>query len=274
LSEPEDAALDGGLEASFPRRKNPGRGRLRTRAGSGKTGRFIRPALPAPGESVTDPALLATLQAAALRRAEEGAGGRTVLPSDIRKKIRAARSSGLILFLVDASDSMGASAQLAAAKGAVFSLLRAAYIRRDRVGLIAFRGQEAMTLLPPTSSIHLARKKLRRLASGGATPFADGLLKAWNIIRAEKLKRSPQEAVLVVVSDGEANVPLAPGGDKTAEIRGLGQRIRAEGVKTIFVDTNPPGTNRPEAVMVAGTLGAELRRISRPGSRDLAEAAE
>jgi magnesium chelatase subunit D len=191
----------------------------------------------------------------------------------VRKKVRVSRSSGLILFLVDASDSMGACAQLAAAKGAVFALLRAAYIRRDRVGLIAFRGQEAQTLLAPTSSIHLARKKLRRLSSGGATPFADGLLKAWNLIRAEKLKTSSRQAVLVIVSDGEANVPLTPGGDKLAEIRGLGRRIRAEGVKTIFVDTNPREINRPETALFAAALGADLRRISRPGSRDLIEAA-
>ncbi|MDR3201439.1 MAG: VWA domain-containing protein [Spirochaetales bacterium] len=214
------------------------------------------------------------MQAATLRRAEECSEGfpreaPPVLPRDLRKKVRLGRSSGLILFLVDASDSMGASAQLAAAKGAVLALLRAAYIRRDRVGLIAFHGQEAQTLLSPTSSIHLARKKLRRLSSGGATPFADGLLKAWNLIRAEKLKRSLLQTVLVVVSDGEANVPLTPGAGALAEIHGLGRRIQAEGVKTIFVDTNPKNTDRPEARGFAAALGADYRRISRLESRDL-----
>jgi magnesium chelatase subunit D len=260
------------------RQKNRGRGRLTSAAGSGGSGRFVRAALPAPDEKVTDPALLATLRAAALRRAEDGSGfprsesRLQVLPRDLRKKIRLARGQGLILFLVDASDSMGASAQLAAAKGAVLALLQAAYIRRDRVGLIAFRGQEAQTLLAPTSSVHLARKKLRRLSSGGATPFADGLLKAWNLIRAEKLKNSPAQTVLVVVSDGEANVPLTPGAVPLAEIRGLGRRIQTEGVKTIFVDTNPQDRDKPEARDFAAALGAGYRRISRLASRDLIDA--
>jgi magnesium chelatase subunit D len=174
---------------------------------------------------------------------------------------------------------MGASAQLAAAKGAVLDLLRAAYIRRNKVGLIAFRGQEALVLLAPTSSIHLARKKLRRLSSGGATPFADGLLKAWKLIRAEKLKTALLQTVLVIVSDGEANVPLAPGADKLAEIRRLGHCIQAEGVKTIFIDTNPRdanprGQSKAEAFAFAEALEADYRRISRPASRDLIKALE
>ncbi|MDR1315709.1 MAG: VWA domain-containing protein [Spirochaetales bacterium] len=212
---------------------------------------------------------MASLKAAALR----GAGKRPlkILPCDLRKKIRRGRGSGFILFLVDASDSMGASAQLAAAKGAVLALLRAAYIRRDRVALLAFRGQEARILLPPGSSIHLARKKLERLSSGGATPFADGLLKAWRLIRTEKLKNFSLQTVLVVVSDGEANVPLVPGGDMSAEIRALGERVRAEGIRTVFVDTNPPGADTAGGALFARILGAEYRRISRPGSRELLE---
>ena len=168
---------------------------------------------------------------------------------------------------------MGASSQLAAAQGAVMALLGAAYLRRDRVGLVAFRGEAASVLLPPTSSVELARKKLRGLSSGGATPFADGLLKACGIFRAEKLKGSSREAVLVVISDGEANVPLVPGANKLAEIRKLGSLIRAEGVRAVFVDTSPPGAEKPAAEEAAAALGAEYRRITRPAIRDLVEAA-
>ena len=168
---------------------------------------------------------------------------------------------------------MGASSQLAAAQGAVLALLGAAYIRRDRVGLVAFRGEQASVLLAPTASVELARKKLRRLSSGGATPFADGLLKAWKIIRAEKLKSSSRETVLVVVSDGEANVPLTPGANKLAEIKKLGSLIRAEGVRVVFVDSGPQEAENPEAAEAAAALGADYRRITRPGSRDLVEAA-
>jgi magnesium chelatase subunit D len=250
------------------RRRNSGRGRDKTVSGGGK-GRFIRPAPPAEGEKVSDPAILASIQASALRRA--GKMPLEVVPRDIRKKVRLSRGAGFILFLVDASDSMGASAQLAAAKGAVLALLQAAYIRRDRVALIAFRGQEARILLPPASSVQLARKKLERLSSGGATPFADGLLKAWKLIRSEKLKNASLQTVLVIVSDGGANAALVPGGNMIAEIRGLGNRVKAEGIRTVFVDTNPPGVNKPEAAIFAGILAAEYRRVSRPGSRELVE---
>jgi magnesium chelatase subunit D len=255
----------------MPRRKSAGRGRRKTLSGGGR-GRFIRCAELAPGEKVTDPAILASLKASALRRA--GKPPFKVLPRDVRKKIRLSRGAGFILFLVDASDSMGASAQLAAAKGAVLALLRAAYIRRDKVCLIAFRGQEARILLPPASGVHLARKKLEKLSSGGATPFADGLFKAWKLIRAEKLKNASLQTVLVIISDGEANVALVPGGNMSAEIRGLGRRIKAEGIRSVFVDTNPPEANKPEAAVFARILGAEYRRISRPGSRELVELVE
>jgi magnesium chelatase subunit D len=163
------------------------------------------------------------------------------------------------------------SAQLSAAKGAALALLQAAYIRRDRVGLIAFWGEEAQILLPPTSSIHLARKKLRHLSSGGATPFADGLVKAWNVIRAEKLKAASRETVLVIVSDGEANVALAPMGNKLAEIYTLTESIRQEGVRIIFVDTNTPEKDNSEAVQIAAVLKADYRRISKPRSGDLVD---
>jgi magnesium chelatase subunit D len=251
------------------RRKSSCRGRAKTVTGGGK-GRFIHAAPPGRGEKVSDPAVLASLQASALRRAGEAPF--KVLPCDLRKKIRVGKGAGFILFLVDASDSMGASAQLAAAKGAVLALLQAAYIRRDRVALIAFRGQEADILLPPASGVQQARKKLEKLSSGGATPFADGLCKAWKLIRAEKLKSSSLQTVLVVVSDGEANAALAPGGDILAEIRELGQRIRAENIRTVFVDTNAPGAHTAQssqAALFAQILGAEYRWVSRPGSREL-----
>jgi magnesium chelatase subunit D len=181
------------------------------------------------------------------------------------------RGNRLVLFLVDASDSMESSAGLAAAKGAVLSLLSAAYIRRDRVGLIAFRDERARVLLPPTSSIHLAREKLRLLTAGGATPFADGLLTAWKTIRSDGLKHPSRKTVLVVLSDGEANVPLVPGADKAEEIAAVAELIRREKIRTVFVDTNPPGKERVEPMEFSRILDAEYRRISRVGAGELVD---
>ncbi len=211
--------------------------------------------------------------AAALRSGAAPGGGADfrVEQGDLRKKIRVARGNRLVLFLVDASDSMDSFAGLAAAKGAVLALLSAAYIRRDRVGLIAFRDEKAVVLLPPTSSVQLAEKKLRLLSAGGATPFADGLLAAWKTIRTDRLKHPAVRTVLVILSDGEANVPLSPGGDKTEEIRALGGMIRAEKIRVVFVDTGPPGGQRPEARDYADFLDAEYRRVSRLRPRELVD---
>lgn len=169
---------------------------------------------------------------------------------------------------------MDTAAQLAAAKGAVLSLLSAAYVRRDRVGLIAFRDEKAAVLLPPTTSVYLAREKLKILSAGGATPFADGLLTAWKTIRTERLKHPSRETVLVVLSDGEANVSIVPGADSGAEIKALAERIRGEKIRVIFVDTRPPGTKPPgtenaDPKAISLMLGAEYRRITRMGTSEL-----
>ena len=174
-----------------------------------------------------------------------------------------------MVFLVDASDSMDSSAQLAAAKGAVLSLLTSAYIRRDRVGLISFRDETARVLLPPTSSIHLARERLKDLRAGGATPLAAGLLAAWKLIRGEKLKEPGRKTVLVLLSDGESNVPLSPGSDRAAELVTLADLIRKERIHTVFVDTNPPEKPSDEPKKLAAALSAVYRKISRVRAGEL-----
>src|SRR5205814_10392095 len=116
----------------------------------------------------------ATLRVAALRSATSGrppSGRVKVVPSDLRQKVRETKSANLILFAVDASGSMAAMDRMAAAKGAVLSLLIDAYQKRDQVGLIAFRGKSGELLLPPTNSADLAERQLRQLPTGGRTPL-------------------------------------------------------------------------------------------------------
>ncbi len=188
---------------------------------------------------------------------------------DLREKVREGWGNRLVVFLVDASDSMDVSQQLAAAKGAVLLLLSSAYVRRDRVSLIAFQGERAQVILPPTTSIHLARQKLAYLIPGGATPFADGLYTSWKLIRTERIKNPKRRIVLVILSDGEGNVPLVPGTDRDRELAALAELIRKERIHVVFVDTHPEGkvTDRPK--QLATTLGAELQRLKRLESHDL-----
>jgi magnesium chelatase subunit D len=126
---------------------------------------------------------------------------------DIREKIRMKKTSNLLLFVVDASGSMG-TRLMTETKGAIFALLLEAYQKRDRVGLIAFRGMKSELLLPPTNSIELAKKQLEELPTGGKTPLGHGLLMAYQVLHRELLREPNIFPMLIVVTDGRANVGL------------------------------------------------------------------
>jgi magnesium chelatase subunit D len=125
-------------------------------------------------------------------------------PADLREAVREGREGNLVLFAVDASGSMAARQRMRAVKGAVLSLLLDAYQRRDKVGLVTFRGTGAELTLPPTSSVEAAARRLASLATGGRTPLAAGLARAARVLAAERLRDPRRRALLVVVTDGRA----------------------------------------------------------------------
>ncbi len=131
-------------------------------------------------------------------------GGLVLRRDDLRKARHEGREGNLVLFVVDASGSMAARARMGAVKGAVLSLLLDAYQRRDKVGLITFRGAGAELLLPPTSSVEAAAARLTALPTGGRTPLAAGLLQARHTLRVERLRDPRRRPLLVVVTDGRA----------------------------------------------------------------------
>jgi len=118
--------------------------------------------------------LFGTLLAAAGR--QTGSGRPRLAPEDVHYAVREGREGNLVIFVVDASGSMAARDRMSAVAGAALSLLRDAYQRRDKVAVITFRGRDAQLLLPPTSSVHIAGRRLARFDTGGKTPLAEGLL--------------------------------------------------------------------------------------------------
>ena len=143
-----------------------------------------------------------TVRAAALRG---GRGPRIRLaPADLREAVREGREGNLVLFAVDASGSMAARQRMRAVKGAVLSLLLDAYQRRDKVGLVTFRGTGAEVALPPTSSVEAAARRLTSLATGGRTPLAAGLAQAARVLATEHLRDPRRRPLLVLVTDGRA----------------------------------------------------------------------
>jgi magnesium chelatase subunit D len=156
------------------------------------------------GTTPLRPALAATTP---LRPALAARGATPFLrptPADLREAVREGREGNLVLFAVDASGSMAARQRMRAVKGAVLSLLLDAYQRRDKVGLVTFRGTGAELTLPPTSSVEAAARRLASLATGGRTPLAAGLARAARVLAAERLRDPRRRALLVVVTDGRA----------------------------------------------------------------------
>jgi magnesium chelatase subunit D len=195
-------------------------GSLQQRASSGKSGATVkggqrgrpagsRRAQPAHGSRLH---LIDTLRAAApwqkIRKATLSADAQQrvqVRSDDFHVARIKQKTATTTLFVVDASGS-SALHRLAEAKGAVELLLADCYVRRDQVALIAFRGKAAELLLPPTRSLVRAKRSLSGLPGGGGTPLATAIDTAANV--AEGLRRRVQSPVIVLLTDGRANVAL------------------------------------------------------------------
>ncbi|GAA0971579.1 MULTISPECIES: putative cobaltochelatase [Streptomyces violaceusniger group] len=202
--------------------------------------------------------LSATVRAAAPHQLARGRRGPGLLVrrDDLREAVREGREGNLVLFVVDASGSMAARKRMSAIKGAVLSLLLDAYQRRDKVGLITFRGADAVLALPPTSSVDTAAARLERLPTGGRTPLAAGLLKAREVLRVERLRDPARRPLLVVVTDGRATEARRSGGPTPVERAGRAARMLAgDGVASVVVDCE----SGPVRLGLAGALARELR---------------
>lgn len=205
-----------------------------------------------PRGTLTKLHLAATVQAAAPHQHSRGRSGPglVVRRDDLREATREGREGNLVLFVVDASGSMAARQRMSAVKGAVLSLLLDAYQRRDKVGLVTFRGKDADVALPPTSSVDAAAVRLESLPTGGRTPLAAGLLRAHDVLRVERLRDPARRALVVVVTDGRAT-----GGPEPVALAGRAARLfAAQGTASVVVDCE----SGPVRLGLAGQLAGEL----------------
>jgi magnesium chelatase subunit D len=228
------------------------------------------------GGPLHDLALDATLRAAAphqrARRASALAPRALHLERrDFRQKVREARAGTSVLFVVDASGSMAARRRMAAVKGAILSLLLDAYQKRDQVGLIAFRGTAAELILPLTGSIDLAEAYLRALPSGGRTPLAHALYLAAATLRRQRLARPDAQPLLVLVTDGRANVPLADG-DALEDAYACAALLAAQRIPALLVDSEQGPAALGLARDLAARLGARYVPLEHLGADTLAGA--
>lgn len=224
-----------------------------------------------PTTQPVDLSLPATLRAAAphqrARRASgEGRDGLSVVVkrSDWRRKVRESRTSTLVVFIVDASGSMGARGRMAASKAAVIGLLQDAYVKRDRVAVITFSGNNARVIVPATSSIERAQRLLTTMAVGGQTPLASGLSCAGRLIETELRRDSTLRPVAIVVTDGGGNVGLDGRVDRTATNQAFDvAQTLSDDTRTswIIVDTSVNRVHQRDCEALSGILHAPRMTI-------------
>jgi magnesium chelatase subunit D len=224
-----------------------------------RDGKYVRSRIPeTPGPDI---ALDATIRAAAPHQRERtGALAVKIEPSDLREKVRERRMGNTVLFVVDASGSMGAQQRMTAVKGAILSLLIDAYQKRDRVGLVVFRGKGAEVLLPPTSSVELARKYMQQLPVGGKTPLAHGLSRGFEVLQRELMINHHTIPKMILISDGKANVSMGSGSplNDAKEVAG---HIRDAGISSFVIDSEQSFVSFGLAHTISDELGAKYLRL-------------
>ena len=198
-------------------------GRRGRTTGTGPRGTRVRTERSTDGEGV---------DATASIRAAAASGHDRVEREDLRQSVRERETAARIVFAVDASASMAPAME--AAKGVVLDLLRDAYQQRDEVAFVAFGGNEAEVLLPPTRSVSLAARHLKELPTGDRTPLPDGLIKARQLLAGSDTSLG----VVVLVTDGRATVA---DGSPTASTRQAAQQLAACGPEVVIVDASADG---------------------------------
>jgi magnesium chelatase subunit D len=254
--------------ADRQQRRSPGR-RSRTRT-TRKQGRYITSRRAA---KVTDLALDATLREAAIyqrkRRAElvhlpallhRRRPKLLLQKSDLRQKVRVRRTRNAVCFVVDASWSMAAEERMQATKAAVLSLLRDAYQRRDRVGLVSFQRDFARVLLPLTNSVELAQKRLQTMPTGGKTPLARGMLTAYELLAKARRQDAEIVPLMVLLTDGQANVAIGhlPPQQEAYQIADM---IAMHDIRAIVIDTEHPNFERGLSRRLAEHLQGQYYRL-------------
>ncbi|WP_233548335.1 magnesium chelatase subunit D [Aurantiacibacter zhengii] len=284
---PEDLVLEAALAAIPPDvlalladqkgRRNAGGSGGGRKAQSRLRGKPLgaRPGTPRGGARL---ALVDTLRSAvpwqALRRRELSTPREDVLvrKSDLRIRRFEERSAAVTIFAVDASGS-AAMARLAEAKGAVELLLAQAYVTRSEVALIAFRGEGAELLLPPTRSLTRARRALAGLPGGGGTPLAAGLHAARHL--GESVAARGSTPFLVFLTDGSANIGADgfPGrAQARADAEKAARAIAASGLAAVVVDIAP--RPRPDARDLAAAMAARYLPLPMADARALSAAVD
>lgn len=211
-----------------------------------------------------DPALGATVrEAAPYQRIRSPGGGRMVIESqDIRDKVRIKRETNAFLFMVDVSGSLAVGNMMNIIHQAIRAMLAESYIKRDKVALMTFRADRADIAVPFTRSVETICRTLSEAPVGEATPLNLALTNARTFMLNHQRKYPGENCHIVLITDGQGNVPLARGAQPLPELRRLATTMDLPGTTWTVIDSGFGNTSRRDAPRLAGWLGARYVRMS------------
>lgn len=251
------------IEPSKDRKPKKGSGKRSRTMTDLMQGRYVRAEIPK--AKTSDIAFDATLRAAAPYQKARPSNGCAVVirKDDLRSKIREKRTGNIFLFVVDASGSMGARERMRTVKGVIFKILLDAYQKRDRVGMVAFRKNQAEVLLPVTRSVDFAQKKLASMPTGGKTPLAKGLLKAEDVLDMLYRQDANQDPVMILITDGRATSPLNKGTNPVTDALEEAKRIGRRNIPVAVIDTESGFIKLGLAKKLAKAMGASYFQVDK-----------
>jgi magnesium chelatase subunit D len=196
-------------------------------------------------------------------------------PDDLRQKVRERKTRALLIFVVDGSDSVMARQLMPKTKRVLLALLQNAYEKRDRVAMLVFRFAQGRIVMPPTRNFARARRCVEELYIGGCTPLATGLLEGLRLAETERLRDPTAKPILIVLTDGLANVDLSGNMRHDTPQRDalhVAEEIALHQIPAVMIDTNPYPTVTNDAGEkvpspcreLARTLGADYYQYSLP----------
>jgi magnesium chelatase subunit D len=177
--------------------------------------------------------------------------------ADVREKLRSYKAPLTMVFVVDLSGSM--LFNLEAVREALLRLHGDAYRCRDRVGIVALRDLSAVVVQHPITNLRVVANKLVNMRVSGFTPLAAGMYKAWEVLKEARRRDPSTVPVMVIITDGSANVPLRRNPETGAirdideikvavreyedmavdDVGSISRIVKREGIHTIVVNTNP-----------------------------------
>lgn len=256
------------LHEKAPSEHLSGKGKRKSTISKNNTGYYIY-ASPA-NKDYSDIARDATLRSAALKQIDRNLRDDqkdlaiNIEPDDIMKKVRIRKKSSLIIFLIDLSWSMSVTKRLSATKNAITTILAKAYQFRDDICLISFQKESASLIIPPTHSITLAEKMMKKVSAGGKTPLAAGLELAYEVIQKQIPVYGKENISLILLSDCDGNIPFPPGSsfDARAQAVQAAKRIASQRIRSIIINSDQMSFGQGNANDLAKHMNASCYLIS------------